>query len=220
MTVGKDVSGLFTEVLNCMVTQDLELKKLVYLYLMNYAKAQPELAILAVNAFVKDTRDPNPLIRALAIRTMSSIRVEEIVNYLVEPLRKSIKDDDPYVRKTAAISIAKLHDVDPDLVVDQGFLDDLRDMLGDSNPMVVANAVAALGEISNTNPSAFDLNSAVAQKLLAALPECTEYVLVLLYVKFVFCVCCMGDDEMPLGSERICLTSERAPDAQTASYDT
>ena len=41
----------------------LELKKLVYLYLMNYAKSQPDLAILAVNTFVKDCEDPNPLIR-------------------------------------------------------------------------------------------------------------------------------------------------------------
>lgn len=53
MTVGKDVSGLFPDVLKNMQTEDLELKKLVYLYLMNYAKTQPELVILAVNTFVK-----------------------------------------------------------------------------------------------------------------------------------------------------------------------
>jgi vesicle coat complex subunit len=34
-------------------TANLELKKLVYLYLINYAKTQPDLAILAVNTFVK-----------------------------------------------------------------------------------------------------------------------------------------------------------------------
>ena len=53
MTVGKDVSGLFPDVLKNMQTEDIELKKLVYLYLMNYAKTQPELVILAVNTFVK-----------------------------------------------------------------------------------------------------------------------------------------------------------------------
>lgn len=53
MTVGKDVSPLFTEVLMCIQTDDLELKKLVYLYLMNYAKTQPELALLAINTFIK-----------------------------------------------------------------------------------------------------------------------------------------------------------------------
>ncbi|CAH8390792.1 unnamed protein product [Eruca vesicaria subsp. sativa] len=53
MTVGKDVSSLFTHVLNCMQTENLELKKLVYLYLINYAKSQPDLAFLVVNTFVK-----------------------------------------------------------------------------------------------------------------------------------------------------------------------
>ena len=36
-----------------MQTDNLELKKLVYLYLMNYAKSQPDMAIMAVNTFAK-----------------------------------------------------------------------------------------------------------------------------------------------------------------------
>lgn len=32
---------------------DTQLKKLVYLYLINYAKSNPDLTILAVNTFVK-----------------------------------------------------------------------------------------------------------------------------------------------------------------------
>ena len=47
------VSALFPDVVNCMQTDNLELKKLVYLYLMNYAKSQPDMAIMAVNTFVK-----------------------------------------------------------------------------------------------------------------------------------------------------------------------
>ena len=41
-----------------MQTDNLELKKLVYLYLMNYAKSQPDMAIMAVNTFVKVSRNP------------------------------------------------------------------------------------------------------------------------------------------------------------------
>ena len=48
-----DFSALFPDVVNCMQTDNLELKKLVYLYLMNYAKSQPDMAIMAVNTFVK-----------------------------------------------------------------------------------------------------------------------------------------------------------------------
>ncbi|CAG8467810.1 5695_t:CDS:2, partial [Scutellospora calospora] len=137
MTVGKDVSGLFPDVLKNMQTDDLEQKKLVYLYLMNYAKTQPELVILAVNTFVKDTDDSNPLIRALAIRTMGCIRVEKIIDYLCEPLRKCLRDDNPYVRKTAAICVAKLYDLNPNLAIDNGFVSVLQDMVSDANPMLL-----------------------------------------------------------------------------------
>ena len=40
------------------------------------------------------------------------------------------------MRKTAAVCVAKLHDINAQLVEDQGFLDLLRDLLSDSNPMV------------------------------------------------------------------------------------
>ena len=52
------LSSLFPDVVNCMQTDNLELKKLVYLYLMNYAKSQPDMAIMAVNTFVKVHRSP------------------------------------------------------------------------------------------------------------------------------------------------------------------
>jgi vesicle coat complex subunit len=85
---------------------------------------------------VQDCEDPNPLIRALAVRTMGCIRVDKITEYLCEPLRKCLKDEDPYVRKTAAVCVAKLYDINASLVEDQGFLDQLKDLLSDSNPMV------------------------------------------------------------------------------------
>ncbi|TMW55648.1 hypothetical protein Poli38472_010530 [Pythium oligandrum] len=177
MTVGKDVSMLFTDVVNCIQTADTQLKKLVYLYLINYAKSNPDLTILAVNAFVKDAADPNPLIRALSVRTMGCIRVDRITEYLCEPLRRCLTDEDPYVRKTAAICVSKLYDINPDLVEEQGFMDMLRDLISDSNPTVVANAIAALTEITeNGKPQhAFKITKSVLQKLLAALQECNEW---------------------------------------------
>jgi hypothetical protein len=119
-----------------MHTDDIEQKKLVYLYLINYAKTQPDLVILAVNTFVRDTDDQNPLVRALAIRTMGCIRVEKIIDYIAGPLQKCLNDENPYVRKTAAICVAKLYDLKPELVLENGFLEQLREMISDSNPMV------------------------------------------------------------------------------------
>ena len=45
MTLGKDVSSLFPDVLKNIATADLGQKKLVYLYLMNYAKSQDGCAL-------------------------------------------------------------------------------------------------------------------------------------------------------------------------------
>lgn len=181
MTVQKDVSGLFPDVLKNMQTDDLEQKKLVYLYLMNYAKTQPELVILAVNTFVKDTDDSNPLVRALAIRTMGCLRAEKIIDYLCDPLQKCLRDENPYVRKTAALCVAKLYDLKPELVIENGFLETLREMIADSNPMVVANTVAALTDIHSAAVAAgndtdiFSVSSTILNKLLIALNECSEW---------------------------------------------
>jgi len=176
MTVGKDVSMLFTDVLNCIQTTNLELKKLVYLYVINHAKMQPDRAILAVNTFQKDASDSNPLIRALAIRTMGCIRVEKVTEYLCEPLRNCLKDKDPYVRKTAAICVAKLYDMNAELVETQGFLELLAQLLSDSNPTVVANAVAALTEIDEmSQKNVFKITPSNLSQLQSALNECTEW---------------------------------------------
>ncbi len=49
MTRGKDVSMLFIDIEKNIHTSDMELKKLIYLYLMSYAKSHPDKAILAIN---------------------------------------------------------------------------------------------------------------------------------------------------------------------------
>ncbi len=72
--------------------------------------------------------------------------------------------------------MAKLYDINPDLVEVQGFMELLQELLSDSNPTVVANAVAALSEIQEqTSEVVLELNTSVLQKLLAALNECTEW---------------------------------------------
>jgi AP-1 complex subunit beta-1 len=55
-------------------------------------------------------------------------------------------------------------------------LDTLRDLISDANPSVVSNAVAALSEIAETSGrDVMSVTTAVLQKLLAALNECTEW---------------------------------------------
>jgi HEAT repeat protein len=67
---------------------------------------------------------------------MSVLRADKILDYLASPLSKCLKDENPYVRKTAALCVAKVFDLKPELCVEYGFIDTLKDLIGDGNPMV------------------------------------------------------------------------------------
>lgn len=106
-----------------METPSIELKKLVYLYIINYSKSKPDLTLMAINTFGKDAHEKrNPLIRALAVRTMGCIRIEKITEHLCESLKDCLIDDDPYVKKTAALSVGKIYQTSPKFTKDYGFI--------------------------------------------------------------------------------------------------
>lgn len=109
---------------------------------------------------------------------MSYIPLPVIIEALLDPLRHCLKDKDPYVRKTAAICVAKLYVQDPNTVERHGFVNMLRDLIADPNPTVVANAVASLTELSERSDTiVLRLNLTVASKLIQALEESSEYAL-------------------------------------------
>ena len=177
MTIGKDVSMLFPQVVKCIRTKNIELKKLVYLYLINYAKVKPDLTFLAVASFNQDAKEgETPLIRGLAIRTMGCIRVPMIVSYLCETLTWCFKDNDAYVRKTAALCVAKLYMTSSQLVRENGFIQTLHDCLKDSNAIVIANAMSALNEISIlSGVNQIQIKSKVLKRILEAIPQANEW---------------------------------------------
>jgi vesicle coat complex subunit len=77
-------------------------------------------------------------------------------------------------------SVAKLFSTPPGKQAldrsDPPFMNSLRNLLADSNPTVVANAVAALVEIAERSDEiAMKLNITVASKLVTALGECSEW---------------------------------------------
>ena len=180
MTTGRDVSKLFPQVVKCILTQDLELKKLVYLYIINYARIKPVETLLAVNAFKKDASDlnSNPLTRALAVRTMGCLGVDQIMQFLCDPLKDALNDKDPYVRKTGALCVAKIYDINAQLVEEQfGFIDKIQNMLEEeSNAMVIANCISALIEISTTKgKDIININWKKCRHLMSALHENNEW---------------------------------------------
>ena len=116
---------------------------------------------------------------------MSYIPLPIVTEALTEPLRHALKDRDPYVRKTAAICVAKVYTADPRRSEKHGFVEMLRDLMLDNNATVVANAVASLVEISERHDGvAFKVNYTVANKLLTALAESSEYVSLLFFSLF------------------------------------
>ena len=177
MTIGKDVSKLFPDVVKLIRTKNIELKKLVYLYLINYARVKPDLIFLAVAAFHSDAKEgATPLIRGLAIRTMGCIRVPEIVSYLCETLSSCIRDKDAYVRKTAAMCVSKLYQTSPQQVRENGFINILHECLDDENPIVVANAMSALSEISIlSGTNQIKIKSKNLKNILSALSKANEW---------------------------------------------
>ena len=180
MTIGRDVSKLFPNVVKCIITPDLELKKLVYLYIINYARVKPLETLLAVNALKKDASDfnGNPLTRAIAVRTMGCLGVEEIMQFLCDPLKDALNDKDPYVRKTGALCVAKIYDINSQLAEDQfGFVEKIQGMLEEeTNAMVLANCISALIEISTTKgKDILNINWNKCKHLMSAIHENNEW---------------------------------------------
>lgn len=80
--------------------------------------------------------------RALAIRTMGCLRVDKVLDYLCEPLQRALKDENAYVRKTAALCAAKVVELSPELAEENGFIEILKGMLADSNPSVFLTLIS------------------------------------------------------------------------------
>lgn len=74
MTLGVDVSSLFTDMCLLSQTEYLLSKKMVYLYLGNQAENNPQMALMAVNTFVKELSHKSPKIRGLALKYLCQLR--------------------------------------------------------------------------------------------------------------------------------------------------
>ncbi|XP_052188596.1 beta-adaptin-like protein A [Diospyros lotus] len=168
MTIGIDVSSLFSEMVMCSATSDIVLKKMCYLYVGNYAKCNPDLALLTINFLQRDCKDMDPMIRGLALRSLCSLRVTNLVEYLVGPLESGLKDGNSYVRMVAVIGVLKLYHISAVTCVDADFPEMLKHlMLNDPDTQVVANCLAALQEIWSLEASQSEKASMDRETLLS-----------------------------------------------------
>ena len=176
MTLGIDVSRLFTEMMLVIETRDLVIKKMVYQYLCNYATANPELAQMCTNTLTKDCNNDDPMVRGLALRSLCSLRLPQMVEYVSEPLRRALNDSHAYVRKTAVMGILKLYHLDEGVLERDGFVDTLYDMLKDPDAAVVVNCILVLNELMAKGPNGgMAINRAIMLHLLNRLSEFGEF---------------------------------------------
>jgi vesicle coat complex subunit len=160
----------FSAVVKNAASANLEVKKLVYIYLVHHAEAEPDLALLSINAIQKSLTDSNPQVRTMALRTMSGIRVPVISQIVSLAIKRGCGDMSPHVRKAAALAIPKCYRLDPNTLPQlTGYISTL---LGDSQYFVVGPAVAAFLDVC---PEEIDLVHKHYRSLVKKLVDMDEW---------------------------------------------
>ncbi|KAK7276283.1 hypothetical protein RIF29_17421 [Crotalaria pallida] len=168
---GFDVSNFFPQVVKNVASQSLEVKKLVYLYLLHYAEKRPNEALLSINCFQKDLGDTNPLVRAWALRAMAGIRLHVIAPLVIVAVGKCARDPSVYVRKCAANALPKLHDLR--MEEHASAIEEIVGLLlNDHSPGVVGAAASAFASVC---PNNFSLIGRHYRRLCEILPDVEEW---------------------------------------------
>jgi AP-3 complex subunit beta len=135
----------FSAVVKNVANSNIEVKKLVYIYLLHQAEAEPDLALLSINAIQKSLTDQNPQVRVMALRTMSGIRVPVISQIVSLAIKRGCGDMSPHVRKAAALAIPKCYRMNPNTLPQ--LTEYISMLLGDSQYFVVGPAISAFLDV-------------------------------------------------------------------------
>ncbi|KAH0454565.1 hypothetical protein IEQ34_016489 [Dendrobium chrysotoxum] len=167
---GVDVCNFFPQVVKNVASQSLEVKKLAYLYLLQYAEKRPNEALLSINCFQKDLSDLNPLVRAWALRSMAGIHLHVVAPLVLAAIRKCARDPSSYVRKCAVNALSKLLDLLPEENTD---LEELVNIfMSDHSLGVVGASAVAFKTVCLKNLS---LISKHFRRLCESLPDIEEW---------------------------------------------
>ena len=177
MTLGIDVSRLFTEMIMAIESKDIVIKKMVYLYLGNYAHKDPEMAIMCINSLRRECNNEDPMVRGLALRSLCNLRLESILEYVEEPVSKSLNDLSSYVRKVAVMGILKLHYLSESIVEENGWVSQLYSMLQDVDTDVVSNVLLVLNEMQLAQ-GGMEITQSTTMHLLNRIAEFNEWGLI------------------------------------------
>ncbi|KII84456.1 hypothetical protein PLICRDRAFT_168063 [Plicaturopsis crispa FD-325 SS-3] len=167
---GRNVSEYFAQVVKNVASQNLEIRKLVYIYLLRYAEQEPDLALLSINTFQKDLNDHSPLIRAMALRVLSGIKVPMIGSIVVLAIKKCAADLSPYVRKGAALAIPKCYELDSSHL--PSLIGIIASLLAERSPLAIGSVAVAFEAVC---PTRLDLLHRQYRRLCKILVDADEW---------------------------------------------
>lgn len=83
-----------SQVITCAASdsQDIVLKKSLFQYITTYANANPDLMLLTINMLLKDCGEQDPTIRGLALRSLCSLTISNLTEYLVRLTDNELND--------------------------------------------------------------------------------------------------------------------------------
>jgi AP-4 complex subunit beta-1 len=174
MTIGVDTSALFSEMILACITKDLVAKKMIYFYLCVHSETNSEIAILSINTLQKDCKDESPLVRGLALRSLASLRLPHLTEYLIPTLKACLLDTAPYVRKTAILATLKLFRISPESFRQMNLTEKMYGMLRDNDALVSMNALAVLQEVTE-DTGGIVVNKSILYFLLNRLRDVAEW---------------------------------------------
>lgn len=174
MNAGYDVSFLMPNMVKMMANSNLVVKKMAYHFLTISARNSPDLIVLAINTLLKDATDSNPMVRGLAIKTLCSLKQESCVDQGAKVVKNGMDDRSAYVRRVSVLSCVKVYSQNPQLVLEEGYIDKLYAMIRDSDPIVVVNCLLALEEILQ-HEGGVALNKNIVNHILNRIGEFTPW---------------------------------------------
>lgn len=147
---------------------------MIYLYLTNYAELNPNLALLAVNTFIKECKNQDPKIKGLAVRSLCGLKSQLSSSEIKTQVVEMLEDKNPYVQKCAIYGCLKIHYVSPNFIDEYNILDVFYNMLKSPHPLVVSAVINALNEVLE-DEGGMAVNPKIINYLLNRLKEFGDY---------------------------------------------
>lgn len=140
-----DIEEFFSDVVKNISSDDIKVKRMVYLYLLRYAEKDQNLALLSVNAIQKTLGDSNPDVRAFSLKALSDIKIPSLTPIVLLSVRKLIVDPSPVVRSEVLYTLMKLYRWKRN-ELEEDIIDLYTGLLCDSDPKVISSVLVVFKE--------------------------------------------------------------------------